>query len=305
MKNNNLVLFPFREDTTWVRAAILALLTHHSRQVRPFEIRLLIKESIFEDYGRNPLRLKRVREFSILLNQSDRVISSSIASLGWWDLGTTKLVQRVLKEGSVFVDVGANVGWFTLLGARIVGKKGIVLAFEPEPTNAGLLRRSIQLNNDNNVRLFELAASDIDGEAILSLSPVPGFHSIRRMVGSEKIVVPSVKLDTVAERVGIEGIDLLKIDVEGAEPEVMIGAHGLIEDGRVGQIALEWNPEVWYEHPKTLKRLFELYQFYLLKLSFPLILFEPIDLQSMPKSERNLLLRLRKNHDGIAGFRHV
>jgi len=294
MKDENLALFPFREDLTWARVAMAALLRHFPRKYPATGIRSLVTQLMIDDYGRNPRTLKRVRGFSILLNQSDRVISSSIASLGWWDLGTTKLVQRVLKEGSIFVDVGANVGWFTLLGATIVGDEGKVLAFEPEPRNARLLNESIRMNGANNARLFPSAVSDTDGEKILSLSPVPGFHSIKRPVGIERLVVPSVKLDSVAEQVGLARIDLLKVDVEGAEPEVMIGAHDLLEGARVRQIALEWNPEAWSACTDVLRRLFDLYDVYLLKRSFPLIVLERIDLKSLPKSERNLYMRLRR-----------
>jgi tRNA G37 N-methylase Trm5 len=87
--------------------------------------------------------------------------------LGMYENQKMDAVVKLLRPGSTFIDVGANVGDFSLLAASVVGDGGKVLCFEPEPRNCYWLKRSIGLNRYENVTVFELALSDSDGEAQL------------------------------------------------------------------------------------------------------------------------------------------
>lgn len=112
---------------------------------------------------------KRIFGFQIYLNVDDMSpISSSIATLGWFSLARTELLRKVLKPGMTFVDVGANIGYYTLLAERIIGPSGTVIAFEPEPKNFALLSKTVSLNNLPNVRIYQQAVSDRDVTSISS-----------------------------------------------------------------------------------------------------------------------------------------
>ncbi len=138
---------------------------------------------------------------------------------------TTKFtfLKRYLKPGMVFVDVGANKGDFSLLAAKCVGPAGRVIAFEPEPGNCSWIRKSIDANNFTNVVLNETALSDRTGAANLYLGRKSGWHTLKQGMtdrGEGVISVSSCKLDDVLD----DHCEVMKIDVEGAEAEVIGGA---------------------------------------------------------------------------------
>jgi FkbM family methyltransferase len=140
-------------------------------------------------------------------------------------------VQRTLAEliepGQVVYDVGANIGFFTILCARLVGPQGKVYAFEPMPANAATLRHNIVINGLHNVTIVEQALSSSSGTAELFISPWSAFHSLnvegavkrdnRGRDAAPPITVQTVTLDEFVREHGAEAPDLVKIDVEGAE----------------------------------------------------------------------------------------
>jgi FkbM family methyltransferase len=140
-------------------------------------------------------------------------------------------VER-LRTGAVVHDVGANVGFFSLLGARLVGPTGAVHAFEAVPECAAALRKNAARNRMDNVTVHAVAVSDHVGEIELLRSRHPGgaTTSVRdkphNYTGS--ITVPCVTLDDLVERGVIPPADFVKIDVEGAEPQVLSGAQRLL-----------------------------------------------------------------------------
>jgi FkbM family methyltransferase len=187
---------------------------------------------------------------------------------------TTELFINLIRNGSTVIDVGANIGFFTLLAAKLVGDKGLVLSFEPEPTAFSLLTQSVERNGFSNVRLFQKCISSVDGQEQLHLSVTrnKGLHSIARDLGGPSLVVESARLDTIASTLGIGSIDLLKIDVEGAEPEVLEGAVGLISGSRVRNIIMEWeHPETWARRNDILEMIFSRFDVYEFVRSLPFV----------------------------------
>lgn len=130
------------------------------------------------------------------------------------------------KVGDVVFDVGSHVGIFTLKASRLVGPTGLVFAFEPEPENFILLKRSVALNKATNVRIFREAVSSRSAMLQLHIHPIySGMHSVQYGVDrTAKISVPSVTLDQVIRKYDIQEVNLLKLDVEGHELEVLRGA---------------------------------------------------------------------------------
>jgi FkbM family methyltransferase len=161
--------------------------------------------------------------------------------------------KSVLSEGDVAVDVGAHIGFFSIELAQAVGPRGHVHAFEPLPANAALLERSIRENGfEARVTLERAAVSDRSGTgtlryaehtlntggAILSDGPVEGLGALSAST------VRTVALDDCKLR---RPVRLIKMDVEGGEPRVVMGAHGLIARDR---------PVIVSEvHPEQLQRV--------------------------------------------------
>lgn len=140
----------------------------------------------------------------------------------------TAAMAEVIRPGSVFFDIGANVGYYTVLASRLVGEAGKVVAFEPVPRNIEFLRQHIELNSAANVILKPLAVSDRQGTVRFSLGP----DSAMGHIGEDgELEVATTTLDDVVSELGITP-DVMKIDVEGAEREVFRGAARMFEAAR-------------------------------------------------------------------------
>jgi FkbM family methyltransferase len=129
-----------------------------------------------------------------------------------------------LKPGDVFVDVGANIGAYTMWAARLTGATGRVVAIEPQPSVLARLRANMDLNPDFNVQIFACGAGPRDGSIRLSVgSSNEGGASMATKEGGEDSVDVAVRplLDMI-EEAGLSRIDALKIDIEGFEDQALI-----------------------------------------------------------------------------------
>jgi len=131
-----------------------------------------------------------------------------------------------LRDGMTVMDIGANVGFYSLLISRAVGPSGKVYAFEPIPEIFARLKEHIALNNATNVIPVPIALSDEKGKAKMSVKG--GGSSFFRHLSDEFVEVQVERLDDFVEREGIERVDAIKIDVEGAELKVIRGADKTI-----------------------------------------------------------------------------
>jgi FkbM family methyltransferase len=140
-------------------------------------------------------------------------------------------MKKTLKPNMTVVDVGANIGYFTLLAAKIV-QRGHVYAFEPEETNFKLLSKSLSLNNLRNVDIYQKALSDREDQIKLYLSDAtqPQSHSITPQKGTRSVNVASTTLDAFWKSVGTPKIDFLKIHVAGAEEAALAGATQVLRE---------------------------------------------------------------------------
>lgn len=163
-----------------------------------------------------------------------------------YEEATTRVFRQLLRPGMVVVDVGANVGYFSLLAADQVGPTGTVYALEPEPLNHTLLRKNIDLNAYSNIQAVQKAVSNTSGSTQLFLSALDsGSHSIyqaaaRGVMG--KLSVASTTLDDFVEALGWPSVDLVKIDVEGAELAVLEGMQSLFQRSSGLTLILEFCP---------------------------------------------------------------
>jgi FkbM family methyltransferase len=153
-----------------------------------------------------------------------------LLSGGMWEEAETRLFSSFVKEGMTVVDIGANIGYYTLLAARLVGEKGKVFAFEPSPDNFALLKRNVEANGYKNIVLVPKAVSDRKATARLRIDRASsGGHSLSAFRDTKDFVdVETISLDRYFAN-GVEHIDVLKIDAEGAEMAILNGMPRLLE----------------------------------------------------------------------------
>jgi FkbM family methyltransferase len=148
-------------------------------------------------------------------------------ALGTYELPVQQALSNYLKSGDVFYDIGANVGFFTVLAAKLVGSSGKVYAFEPDRQNADCIRHNIQLNQFNNTAVWQKAVSHTTGTGELLLAEYSGGHTLSvvdrppDLAGS--ITVELVSIDDLISQGKLTPPNLVKIDVEGAELDVLRG----------------------------------------------------------------------------------
>jgi FkbM family methyltransferase len=164
------------------------------------------------------------------------------------DTGTLWPTPSLIPPGGTCVDAGANFGHYTFFAASRTGPSGRVIAFEPNPANAALVRRSIQLNRfEDRVTLDPRALWDVSGERLpLLLSPLHDNSGITSLLvhtpelrNAQAVEVETVRLDAAAEALGIAHVDLMKIDVERAEQHVLRGAERLLAGAAIDHLIVE------------------------------------------------------------------
>jgi FkbM family methyltransferase len=183
-----------------------------------------------------------------LLYPSDAVYESFLHE-GYYEEAEQRFCADYLEPGMTVFDVGASHGFHTLLFAKLAAP-GAVHAFEPEEWNFHRLQTNLSLNGYGNVVAHRLAVFEQPGELELNVFPheLYGWHTfgaptlevegeLAKPVGQQ--TVTAVTLDDYCREHGIERIDLLKLDVEGAELEVLRGSAQLLREGRIGCLLFE------------------------------------------------------------------
>jgi FkbM family methyltransferase len=152
---------------------------------------------------------------------------------------TTEFIKSFVTPGMTFVDVGANVGYFTLLAASLGAR---VIAYEPTPAVFARLQQNVALNGFDNVTLVNAAVADQPGTLALYQSPDDPEANNLFGDGDHSVEVPAVTLDDEMAERGVQKVDLLKIDAEGAEPLVLSGSVKLLANSPAPSIVMEVNP---------------------------------------------------------------
>jgi len=174
-----------------------------------------------------------------LYSFTDLIVLNEIRLRGLFERSTSKFIVDALKLGDTFVDVGANSGYYSLLASKRVGDSGKVYSFEPFPPAFMRLKRNIEMNNSRNIFAIPKAISREEGKQSLFVSDLQdGMSSLIPVSHKNVLTVEVTTLDAFVPR---ENIALVKIDVEGAESDVLLGAQHLLSSGRLSQIVVEWN----------------------------------------------------------------
>lgn len=178
-------------------------------------------------------------------------VAREVCFTGCYEPQETQIASRVLRPGDVFVDVGANWGYFTLAAAHWVGAAGRVIAFEPEPRLFELLTTNLALNRIQSVRPRQLAVAA--GRGTLRFA---AFHADGGNWGVSRAVLPTAPADFEcrtaalddeldAEQVG--PVQLTKIDVEGGEADVLLGMRRGLRQGRYRYVLVECHADLLAE----------------------------------------------------------
>jgi len=148
----------------------------------------------------------------------------------------------LIHKGDTVVDIGANIGFYTLLFARWVGPGGKVIAFEPDPDNFDLLRKNVEANGYRNVTLHRKAIADRNGTARLYLSDTnTADHRLYDSGDGRSFVeVETLRLDEILS--GEEKIDFVKMDIQGSEPTALEGMRGILTKNPRARLFLEFWP---------------------------------------------------------------
>lgn len=147
---------------------------------------------------------------------------------GSWEPRETRTVERLVRPGATVIDVGAHLGYFTMLMSRLVGASGIVHAFEPAPATFAILQRTLALNRPANVRAYQVALADVEGQGRLLARDRAnsGKNAVDVAAGGP---IPLTTLDRFAREAGLQRLDFLKADIEGSEARLLAGAWQTLE----------------------------------------------------------------------------
>ena len=211
------------------------------------------------------LILKNVEGHRMYLDRSDPGISKTLMRYKWlkkWyrEPEFMEIVDKEVSKGMVAFDLGANIGYVTLVMARNVGKDGHVYAVEPSPRNFAILKKNLEVNNyTNRVEVYQMAISSFNGEAQFNLSDASNLHSFIKTGHSRNAInVKTVTLDEFFK--DKPAPNFIKMDIEGAEVEAIEGMHEILEQ-RQGpmKILMEVHPMYYSQErsfAKQLERLF-------------------------------------------------
>lgn len=208
---------------------------------------------IYDKLRPKGLVLVNVQGNKMYVNPNDRGIAPMLLMDGVMEKYDTELFKKMVKEGMIVVDIGANVGYFTLIAAKLVGKSGIVYAFEPEPTNYELLCKNIEVNGYTNVIPIQKAVSNRNGKAKIWCDKInfasPSFSRDNVLVflkdnileKNSFVEVETITLDEFLKNtVRNAKVDIIKIDVEGAEGLIIDGAKQALEGNNLKIIMEFW-----------------------------------------------------------------
>jgi len=167
---------------------------------------------------------------SVKINLYKDSVLSKLIYEGNFELDEISFVNNILKDGDVFIDIGSNIGLFSLIASNLVGRNGKVISFEPSPKTFKRLEENIELNELQNVKLNNIGLSDKKGTLKLHVSENghdawDTFASdLNNIKYQNSIEVNINTLDNEIENIGVNNIKLIKIDVEGWEKFVLLGA---------------------------------------------------------------------------------
>jgi FkbM family methyltransferase len=196
--------------------------------------------------------------FSIVAGLADQV-GKDLFFHGVYEPITTAVIKHLLRPGDIFMDVGANIGFFALLAARLVGRTGKVYAFEPNEETRLMMIESLRANEIEHVVVDPRACTEKSGRFILvpgGLTNLGGTKVEKASVENGEGSVEGVRLDDFFAEEGLENVRLLKMDIEGGEDAALAGMERALERRLVDYLLVEFHPV--YDKARGAERVDEL-----------------------------------------------
>ena len=204
------------------------------------------------------------RGLKMYVNAHDIGLTPILLKNGVWEEFETTLFKKELEKGMNVLDIGANIGWYTLIAAKVIGEKGKVYAFEPEPNNCNLLRKNVQTNSLQNVIIEQKAVTNRCGHIKLFLNPENfGDHRIYDDSDRGSIDIECVALDSYFMN-RYEKIDVIKMDIQGAEMFAILGMDTMLKANNKLRMFVEFAPFLLRKNgfsPETFLRRLKNYGF--------------------------------------------
>jgi len=218
----------------------------HHRLSLPYLVQVFMETEEFVALHAGNQRFTRLAldDFVIYVSRTDFNVGAAIVRERAYEPQVAQVLRQQLRQGGVFLDIGANIGFFSMLAAALVGPTGSVLAFEPNPDNCLLLQMSARANRFGQIQLHQNAVADTFGVLKLATEGsngwIAGEHDTMAR-HQTPFFAQTVPLDAVLG--DLPRLDLVKIDIEGAEPAALRGMQGLLERHRPA-ILTEFSPDM-------------------------------------------------------------
>lgn len=183
--------------------------------------------------------VRNIKDNKMVLDLNDLGISRELALYKIHEKNSTKQLEKILRPGMNIVEIGANIGYYALIEAKLIRGQGYIYAFEPSPYNLNLLKRNTDLNNYHNVEIYPKAVGAMKGREkffIASRSNLSGFIKREDMSdmygekGKDSIDVEIVKLDDFLKD---KKVDFIRMDIEGYEKEALKGLETTLNSENV------------------------------------------------------------------------
>lgn len=206
-----------------------------------------------------PIMVKTIHGFKLGIDpMKDQGVEREIFYSGTYESGVLSILEHLLKKGDVFVDVGANIGLMSIFAAQEVGPSGKVIAIEANPNTAEILSRNLSINNLSSVQVMQCAI----GNSLDSIKIYDNFDVNR---GASSVIPPEKLTDSY--QVSQTTLDkalfgrlmpsIVKIDVEGAELDVLLGSRELLSSLNPPIVVMECSADYNIERPTELFNFFE------------------------------------------------
>jgi FkbM family methyltransferase len=169
---------------------------------------------------------------TMLLNLREK-LSWHIFATGRWETAESATLEKTLKTAHTFYDIGANIGYFSLMASNIIGSSGKVYAIEASPKNVSSLQQNILLNNHSNIIVYPYGLSHHTGSGLINQHAESGMSSfLPNFKTEEQYTVPLIPLDELIRAEHLQPPDVIKIDVEGMELDVIRGMKSTLSANR-------------------------------------------------------------------------
>ena len=211
-------------------------------RVRPAPVQAAVARALRLDRP----RVVCVDGLRLLVNPAS--VEGGVIEQGTYEPLMTATLRHYLRPGSCFVDLGAHVGYFSLIASRLVGSEGSVVAVEPQSRLQAVLQQNVQENECFNVRLVRAIVAAKAGTERLHLASSLNTGSSSLFRGTRywqpTETIRSLTLADLLAKCGLRNVDLMKVDIEGAEYDVLMQAEDVLRAGLIRVLAVDIHESV-------------------------------------------------------------